>query len=722
MTTPPVGGSPDDAREQPTPPLNIDIDVDSGGAADGATGDLPTGIESRGERRLARLLVPLGRQVRHMRYLGKWVALGAVIGAVAGLGAIVFYEAIVEATRLFQGGIVGYTPPGPAGEGRTVVIPAARSWLLPLSTTLGGLLAGALVTRFAPEAEGHGTNSAIACFHEHAGQMPARVPLVKLVASAITLGSGGSAGREGPTAQISAGFGSFLGRLLKLEVADRRIAVAVGIGAGIGAIFRAPLSGGILSAELLYRNDFEPDALAPALVASIVGSTIFSSVFGWTLVFGNQPGLTFTDPLQLLYYAALGALIGLIGILYINVFYGLQAFFKRLRLSPSLKPALGGLLVGLIGLAVPQAAGVGYGWVQFMMRPGQAAVPLLIILALPFLKILTTSLSIGSGGSGGIFDPGLVVGAGVGAAFWGLLHHVLPGLGPTPAPFVVVAMMSLFGGVAHAPLAMMLMVGEMIGSYGLLAPAMITISIASVVVGDRTIYTSQPATRADSPAHRLSLSFPLLRALRVRDAMTPARLVLPPDTPLAAARERMDRAEIGEAAVAEADGTLVGLLTMRSLARATEKGQTTARAAAVATISVESDETLDTALGLLAQYGVHRIPVVNAETPACLAGMLTTEGITRAYAAHSNDDARRREALAPGATLQEIALAHGDAAVGRAVRDLGLPAQALIISVRRHGQVIIPRGDTVLAAGDRLALAVAAAALPAVIAALRGQP
>ena len=201
-----------------------------------------------------------------------------------------------------------------------------------------------------------------------------------------------------------------------------------------------------------------------------------------------------------------------------------------------------------------------------------------------------------------------------------------------------------------------------------------------------------------------------------------ARLVLPPDTPLAAARERMDRAEIGEAAVAEADGTLVGLLTMRSLARATEKGQTTARAAAVATISVESDETLDTALGLLAQYGVHRIPVVNAETPACLAGMLTTEGITRAYAAHSNDDARRREALAPGATLQEIALAHGDAAVGRAVRDLGLPAQALIISVRRHGQVIIPRGDTVLAAGDRLALAVAAAALPAVIAALRGQP
>ena len=134
------------------------------------------------------------------------------------------------------------------------------------------------------------------------------------------------------------------------------------------------------------------------------------------------------------------------------------------------------------------------------MQPGQVAVPLVVVLALPFLKILTTSLSIGSGGSGGIFGPGLVVGAGVGAAFWELFHRALPGMPPTPAPFVVVAMMSLFGGVAHAPLAMMLMVGEMTGSYGLLAPAMVTVSIASVIVGDRTIYTSQPATRADSPA------------------------------------------------------------------------------------------------------------------------------------------------------------------------------------------------------------------------------
>ncbi|MGH2409687.1 MAG: chloride channel protein, partial [Chloroflexota bacterium] len=387
---------------------------------------IPAAPESRGERRLAAALAPIGHAVRHMRYLGKWVVLGVLIGLAAGVAALVFYAAIRLGTTLFQGGIAGYVPPGPAGEGRTVVGTASRFWLLPLSTMLGGLLAGALVQRLAPEAEGHGTDAAIACFHQHAGYMRFRATMVKLVASAITLGSGGSGGREGPTAQIGAGFGSLLSGLLKLDARDRRIAVAAGIGAGIAAIFRAPLGGAVLSAELLYRRDFEAEALAPGLVSAIVAYTLFAGVVGWNPVFGNQPNLAFTHPIQLLYYAALGLVIGGFGILYIKTFYAVQRLFARVSLSSYLKPALGGLLVGLIGLGAPQAVGVGYGWVQFLMRPGQTAVPLLLILALPFLKILTTSLSIGSGGSGGIFGPGLVIGAGVGASWWAIFHGVLP--------------------------------------------------------------------------------------------------------------------------------------------------------------------------------------------------------------------------------------------------------------------------------------------------------
>lgn len=657
-----------------------------------------------------------------MRYLGKWVVLGVLIGLVAGLAAITFYTAIRLATHLFQGGIAGYLPPSPAGEGRTVVTHATRYWLLPLSTTLGGLLAGILVVRLAPEAEGHGTDAAIACFHQRAGQMRARAGVVKLVASAITLGSGGSGGREGPTAQIGAGFGSLLGRLLRLETRDRRIAVAAGIGAGIASIFRAPLGGAILSAELLYRRDFETEALAPGLVGSIVGYTLFASVYGWQPVFGNQPGLTFAEPIQLLYYAVLGVTVGLVGILYIKTFYGIQAIVARLPLTALLKPALGGLLVGLIGLAVPQAVGVGYGWVQLLMLPKQTAVPLLVILVLPFLKILATSLSIGSGGSGGIFGPGLVIGAGVGAAGWSLFHHVLPGMPATPAPFVVVAMMSLFGSVAHAPLAMMLMVGEMTGSYGLLAPAMITVSLASVVVGDRTIYTSQPATRADSPAHRLSYSFPLLATLRVRDALDPSRgLCLPPATPVAAARIQLQGAGEREALIVSGDGTLLGWVTERALRAETDEGRSV-EALAGAAPCIESDETLDTALGLLAQHRTHRLAVVDADHPGRLIGILTMEGITRAYTQHASAEVRRLGSLGDDTLLQEVTLATGDRAAGMAIHDLGLPPQVLVISVRRGDRTIIPSGRTALDTGDVLTLVCTPGTATMAIAAIRGQP
>ncbi|MGZ3644992.1 MAG: chloride channel protein, partial [Ktedonobacteraceae bacterium] len=203
------------------------------------------------------------------RYLLKWLFISTLIGLVAGVGAIVFTLAIKLATQFFLGRLVGYLPPDPAGEGTMGVMPlwaAARPWLLPVITTVGGLLAGIIVFSLAPEAEGHGTDAAISAFHRDT-PIRARIPLVKLVASAITIGSGGSAGREGPSAQISAGFGSILGNLLHLDTQDRRIAIATGIGAGIGSIFRAPLGGAVLAAEILYKHDLEVEALIPALIA-----------------------------------------------------------------------------------------------------------------------------------------------------------------------------------------------------------------------------------------------------------------------------------------------------------------------------------------------------------------------------------------------------------------------------------------------------------------------
>ncbi|HEV7129768.1 MAG TPA: chloride channel protein, partial [Ktedonobacterales bacterium] len=432
-------------------------------------------------------------------YFQRWLLIGALIGVVAGVGAIVFFAAIAFCTHLFLGLGAGYTPPGPAGEGATVLRPIARPWLIPLITTLGGLLCGFIVYTFAPEAEGHGTDAAIHAFHERGGKIRLRIPPIKLLASAITIGSGGSAGREGPTAQIAAGFGSWLGDLLHLDDHDRRIAMAAGVGAGIGAIFKAPFGGALLSGEILYKRDFEAEALFPAFIASVVGFSIYGLWAGWTPVFGLGGHFTFNDPRSLLGFLILGLICGLVGLLYPRTLYGLRDLFQRIDIPNQVKPAIGGLLVGLIGVIFPQALGMGYGYVQFGIDGNFVVLSAWLMLALVFVKILTTALTIGSGGSGGVFGPGMVIGGFLGGALWSGLHTLMPWmLGNTPpGAFVVVGMGAFFGGIAKAPLAVILMVAEMTGEYSLIVPAMLATMVAYLVTGETSIYESQVDTRLD---------------------------------------------------------------------------------------------------------------------------------------------------------------------------------------------------------------------------------
>lgn len=250
--------------------------------------------------------------------------LGAVIGVVAGGGAILFITVLEFATTVLLEGIGGYSPALPVGEGDEVGDAGiSRPWAIPLVVGLGGLISGVLVFRFAPEAEGHGTDAAIETIHHNPRGIRLRAPVVKLLASAALIGSGGSAGREGPTAQISAGFGSFLARRLQLAPSDARIAVTVGVGSGIGAIFRAPLGGAVLGTEVLYRDDLEPEALMPSIIASVVGFSIFGAVEGFTPIFGVLRTPQFDHPNQLFYYAMLGAVAGIIARAYARGFYGM---------------------------------------------------------------------------------------------------------------------------------------------------------------------------------------------------------------------------------------------------------------------------------------------------------------------------------------------------------------------------------------------------------------
>jgi len=435
----------------------------------------------------------------HFRRQGRWITSSVLIGAVSGAGAIFFDLCFRIAERLLLQGIGRFQPPAAGLEGGAGHPPEAI-WLLPISLVVGGIITGALVYGLAPEAEGHGTDAVIKAFHHEGGRIRRRVPLVKAIASAITIGSGGSAGREGPIAQIGAGFGSLLGDMLKAGDEDRRIMMMAGVAGGIGSIFRAPLGAALFAAEVLYSEpEFEYEVLLPGLIASITGYVIYSSYAGWGLLF-NVPPISFHRPSQLGLYALLGIVCALVGSVYPRIFYGVRdRIFRPLPVPAWTKPALGALAVGVIALAYPACLGMGYGYVQEAMRGEHT---LGFLLALVVLKIVATSLTISSGGSGGVFGPSVVIGGAVGAAFGRLATAYLPGIAPEPAAFVMVGMCGFFAGVAKTPLASVIMVMEMTGSYGLLVPSLVVSALAYLILPPGVkLYENQLANRDQSTVH-----------------------------------------------------------------------------------------------------------------------------------------------------------------------------------------------------------------------------
>jgi CIC family chloride channel protein len=448
----------------------------------------------------------LGGFIRRSGYLRKWLILGISIGIIAGLGAVVFYLALDYAGRFLLGDLAGYDIPKAVGDGGD---PGStgfkRPWAIPLVTFGGALVSALLVAKFAPEAEGHGTDSAIEAVHTDPRAIRVRAIVVKTISSALTIGSGGSAGREGPAAQISAGFGSLLTRWLNLSDADGRIAVSLGIGSGIGAIFGAPLGGAVLAASIVYREDFDYKALIPGFITSATAYAVFGSFLGFDPLFGFVAAdFRFDHPLDLSWFLVLGIVAAGVGYLYARIFYGTVALTARLPGNKIIKPALGGLAVGLLALVIPQILASGYGWAQKAADTDTLmAIPLWIVLILPIAKIVATSLSIGTGGSGGIFGPGIVIGAFLGAAIWRLgdLIHA-PGIPDSPAVFVVVGMMACFGSVAHAPLAVMIMVAEMTGSFSVVPCAMVAVGIAYLLITrtNVSIYRAQRLDRETAAA------------------------------------------------------------------------------------------------------------------------------------------------------------------------------------------------------------------------------
>jgi CIC family chloride channel protein len=580
-------------------------------------------------------------------YLAKWAVIGILIGIVAGFGATAFYYMIQIVNNTILGGITGFFPPNPAGEpGAVPSIASPRYYLIPVSTMIGGAIAGLIIYKFAPEAEGHGTDAAIDAFHNKNGVIRKRVPLIKTIASAFTIGTGGSAGREGPTAQIAAGFGSIVGDFFDLSAKDKRTAVACGIGAGIGSIFKSPFGGAILAGEILYSGpDIEAESLIPGFIASPVGYIIFGSFTKFTPIFGSVASYTFTDPSTLVIYAFLGILCAGFGRLYSFSFYGLKRAFDSLRVTNYVKPMIGATIAGTVAIFFPQVTGLGYGFVQLLINNSDNFANIttnyfalssvtMVLLLIVIMKIFATSITVGSGGSGGVFAPALVIGGFLGAFMWELSKIITPGLFPTAAPLVIIGMMALFGGVGRVPIAVILMVTEMTGSLALVAPAMVAVVISYFLVGPKyTIYHNQVPSRADSPAHRGEYNIPVMSTLKVRDAMHKDLITLTQDDSADAAFALMSEKKFRGIPIITRDNQVIGIVTMNDILRIPSERLKETSLKDVMTKNVVMafpDETLLEALGKLTTAGVGRLPVVDGQTRQ-LVGILTRTDLFKAY-------------------------------------------------------------------------------------------
>ncbi len=586
---------------------------------------------------------------------GKWTFLSILVGMIAGLGGIAFQvigQFVLHYTLVI---FAGYSPAEAVGEHSIfgeVHSDHFSPWMIVVVMTIGGLLSGWLVYTFAPEAEGHGTDAAIDAYHNKRGRIRGRIPIVKTFASAITLGTGGSGGREGPIAQIGASFGSFLGKLLKLPSRDRRILLAAGMGAGVGAVFRAPLAGALFASEILYsESDFEAEVIIPAATASIIGY----SVYGLWLpdgqqhmpLFGDELTYTAGSPLELFPYALLAIILVLFGIGYIKTFYGVHNLFAKLPVPKIFRPAIGAALAGILGISLftlwgeqHQALAVlstGYGTLQeALTSASDVGIPLLLTIAV--VKILTTSLTISSGGSGGVFGPSMVIGGCVGGAVGLLFHSWWPDLVPHPEAFALVGMAGFFAGCAHAPFSTIIMVSEMTGGYGLLLPTMWVSTLTYTMGRPWKLYSKQVASRLESPAHRGDFLVDILEGMLVRDVYHERKELvhIPEAMSLDDIVHTIARTRQHYFPVVDENERLVGIFSnddVRSYLY-DETLWTLANAGDVmnpSVVSVTPEDDLNTALQSFTSVAIDELPVVDPNDQGKLLGTLRHKEVIAAY-------------------------------------------------------------------------------------------
>ena len=510
-------------------------------------------------------------------------------------------------------------------------MPGLGRWFVVLAPVVAGLLYGPLVHLFAREARGHGVPEVMYAVARRGGRIAPQVAGIKALASALCIGGGGSVGREGPIVQIGSALGSTLGRLTRVTEGRMRILVACGAAGGIAATFNAPLAGVFFAMELILR-DFTAESFGMVVVSSVTASVIGRATFG-NAAFLHLPPFAVTNLTQYLLFAVLGVLAGAAGVLFTRVLYWIEDVCDWAWRGPEwLRPAIGGILLGGVLLVVPEMYGVGYP----VLGNGVAGkYTIAFLLALLAAKMLATSLTIGIGGSGGVFAPSLFIGAMLGAAYGQGLHHLAPALTGPAGAYALIGMGAVFAGAARAPITAVIIMFELTGEYSIILPLMAAIVLATGVshlLSADSIYTLKLRRRGvdlDTPPHAAAMM-----STTVAQVMDPIEQTLPADTGLLDAAGPVSRSRHAQLAITDHTGTYLGVLTARAVADALADGRhddTQVGALCELPPTVSSADRLDQALDTL-ETSRGAVPVLDADH-AALVGWLTHQQVLAAQRA-----------------------------------------------------------------------------------------
>jgi CIC family chloride channel protein len=648
------------------------------------------------------------------------IVMGGIVGAVGGYGAIGFRQLITVVAQLGWGSVTGMR-----GRDLLTMALAAPLWVKILIPATGGLLVGIVVYFFAREAKGHGVPEVMEAVALRDGRMRTRVVFVKAFASAICIGSGGSVGREGPIVQIGSAMGSAIGRLVKISGARLRTLVASGAAAGIAATFNAPMAGTLFSLEIIL-SEFAVIQFIPIVVSSVIATALSRHYLGNFPAF-EVPPYALLHYSELLLYLVLGVSAGVVAYSFIRVLYGVEDLFERWKRVPGyIKPAIGGGLIGSIGIFFPQILGVGYESVTHVLRGEILGI---MLAALLIAKILASSISIGSGGSGGIFAPSLFMGAVLGGLLGQIFHTLFPYTTASPGAYALVGMGALVAGTTRAPITAMIIIFEMTANYRIILPLMFACTISLVISGllsRESIYTLKLIRRGVNIYGGRELN--VLKRLKVSQVMHPEIELVSPSATLTELVTRMMASSHSHFFVVGDDNRIQGSISLEAL-RPIMTDYETVRDAVIASDLMDEEvtvmnpeESLDMVMQLFGKSNLDEVPVGEQGR---LVGTIRRSDVIQAY----NREIFRLDmasGLASSFRLQQkmrshqLALAEGfeimevtapRTFVGKNLEVLKLRERfgATVLTIKRHPQAkgdrisyILPTSSTLIREGDVL--------------------